>query len=137
MKKIILTLGVLSLAACGGITQSSKIDTENGDKVFFAFDSGVISEESKENLLGQSLYLKNNPDKKVVIEGNCDERGSSEYNLALGSMRSSNAAQVLLKDGIEKERIKTISYGKEKPQVLGTGEEVWAKNRNATTRLQK
>lgn len=107
----------------------------NDDKVFFAFDSAVITDESRENLEQQALYMKNNPDINVILEGHCDERGSTEYNLALGALRAGNAAHVLISDGIEPERINTISYGKERPQYLGTGEEVWAKNRNATTKV--
>lgn len=134
MKKIYVVIGMLGLAACASVREPAQLD---GEKVFFAFNSAEISTESKDNLLGQSLYMKNHPDTKVLVEGNCDERGSSEYNLALGALRAGNAAHVLMKDGIEKERIKTISYGKEKPQVLGTGEEVWSQNRNATTRVAK
>ena len=101
----------------------------------FAFDSAAISDESRANLEEQSLYMKQNPDISVVLEGHCDERGSTEYNLALGALRAGNAAHVMIADGIEPERIKTISYGKERPQYYGTGEEVWALNRNSTTKI--
>ena len=134
MKKLLLILAVFGLAACNGAREPAQLD---GQRAYFGFDSADISAEAKDNLLGQSLYMKRKPDTKIIIEGHCDERGTSEYNLALGSLRAGNAAHVLLKDGIEKERIKTISYGKEKPQVLGTGEEVWSKNRNATTRVSE
>jgi peptidoglycan-associated lipoprotein len=134
MKKLLLCFGVMALAACSGIREPAQLD---GQKAYFAFDSADISEKSRDNLLGQSLYIKNHKDTKIVIEGHCDERGSTEYNLALGALRAGNAAHVLIKDGIGKEKIKTISYGKEKPQVPGTGESVWAQNRNATTRVTK
>ena len=75
-------------------------------------------------------------DLSIVIEGHCDERGSTEYNLALGALRAGNAAHVIMQNGVESERIKTVSYGKEKPLYTGTGEEVWSKNRNATTRVK-
>ena len=129
MKKILLCMMVIGLAACGG---PSNI---NDNKVFFAFDSAEISDESRANLEEQSLYMKQNPDISVVLEGHCDERGSTEYNLALGALRAGNAAHVMIADGIEPERIKTISYGKERPQYYGTGEEVWALNRNSTTKI--
>lgn len=132
MKKFLLATIVLGLAACSGVPSDI-----NDDKVFFAFDSAQISDESRENLETQSLYLKKNPEKIVTLEGHCDERGSTEYNLALGALRAGNAAHVLIKDGIEPERIKTISYGKERPQYPGTGEEVWAKNRNSTTKVSE
>lgn len=133
MKKIWLPLGLLTLAAC-----SSKMPTNiNEEKVFFAFDSAVVSDEMAENLHAQSLYMKKHPDINIIMEGHCDERGSTDYNLALGALRAGNAAHVVIKDGIEPTRIKTISYGKNKPQYFGTGEKVWAKNRNATTRVNK
>ena len=122
---------LLALAACGGVP--SNIDD---DKVFFAFDSAEITSEAKHDLESQSLYMKKHKDANVVLEGHCDERGSTEYNLALGALRAGNAAHVMIKDGIEPERIKTISYGKENPQYPGTGEKVWAKNRNVTTKTK-
>lgn len=130
MKKLLLLLITSSLTACVGTPEAI-----NDDKVFFAFDSAVIDEASKQNLTQQSLYMKQHPEIGVVLEGHCDERGSTEYNLALGALRAGNAAHVMISDGIEPERIKTISYGKERPQYPGTGEEVWAKNRNVTTKV--
>jgi peptidoglycan-associated lipoprotein len=133
MKKSLLILMLATLSAC-----ATRIPSDiNQDKVFFAFDSAVISDDARENLEGQALYLKVNPDVKVSIQGHCDERGSTEYNLALGALRAGNAAHVLIRNGIEPRRISTISYGKEKPQYTGTGEKVWAKNRNATTVVQE
>ncbi len=130
MKKILFGMLTITLAACSGVPSNI-----NDDKVFFAFDSAVISDASHENLSEQALYMKKHPDINVIMEGHCDERGSTEYNLALGALRAGNAAHVLIKEGIEPERIKTISYGKERPQYPGTGEEVWAKNRNVTTKV--
>lgn len=132
MKKLIFIGALLTLGACSGIPRDI-----NDDKVFFAFDSAVITEESRENLEKQSLYMKKHPNETVILEGHCDERGSKEYNLALGALRAGNAAHVLIAEGIEPERIKTISYGKERPQYLGTGEEVWALNRNSTTKVEE
>jgi peptidoglycan-associated lipoprotein len=123
------------LAACGGSSVVEPTDV-NGQRVFFAFNSAEISEEANENLLGQSLYLKNHDDVKVQIAGNCDERGSTEYNLALGARRANAAKKVLVNDGIDASRISTISYGKERPLVKGTGENVWKYNRNATTTVK-
>ena len=131
MKKIMFVPVLLALAACAG----TKSDI-NEDKVFFAFDSAEITGGSKKDLLAQSLYMKKHDDVNVVLEGHCDERGSTEYNLALGALRAGNAAHVIIKDAIEPERIKTISYGKENPQYPGTGEEIWAKNRNVTTKTK-
>lgn len=130
MKKFLFVFCALTLAACGSTKMPSDL---NDEKVFFAFDSAEITPEMKENLEGQSLYMKKHPDINVTLEGHCDERGSTEYNLALGALRAGNAAHVMIKDGIEPSRIKTISYGKEHPQYFGTGEKIWAKNRNSTT----
>ena len=132
MRNILLIFSLMILVGCSSIPSNI-----NDDKIFFAFDSAEISEASAENLTEQSLYMKKNPEKNITLEGHCDERGSVEYNLALGALRVGNAAQTLIKEGIEPERLKTISYGKEKPQYLGTGEEVWAKNRNVTTKVDE
>jgi len=123
------------LAACGGSSIVEPADLNN-QRVFFAFNSAEISEEAENNLLGQSLYMKHHEGTKIQIAGNCDERGSTEYNLALGARRANAAKAVLVKDGVAASRISTISYGKERPLVKGTGEEVWQYNRNATTTVK-
>ncbi len=124
------------LAACGGTTKITEPADLNDQRVFFAFNSSEISEDANNNLLGQALYLKNHEDTKIQIAGNCDERGSTEYNLALGARRANAAKNVIVKEGIDPKRISTISYGKERPLVQGTGEEVWKWNRNATTTVK-
>ena len=123
------------LAACGGSSIVEPTDLNN-QRVFFAFNSAEISDEAENNLLGQSLYMKNHEDTKIQIAGNCDERGSTEYNLALGARRANAAKRVLVNDGIDASRISTISYGKERPLVKGIGEDVWKFNRNATTTVK-
>ncbi len=128
MKKIIVLVALAMISACTHIPSDI-----NGDQVFYAFDSAQISDDARDNLKGQALYMKKNPDVNITIQGRCDERGSTEYNLALGALRAGNAAHVLIRNDIEPARIKTISYGKENPIYKGTGEKVWAKNRNATT----
>ena len=130
MNKIFACTALLGLAACCGAPK----DIDN-DQVYFAFDSAKISDQARDSLDAQAKYMKLHPDQNVRLEGHCDERGSTEYNLALGALRAGNAAHVLIRDGIEPERIKTISYGKENPQYPGSGEEIWAKNRNVTTKV--
>jgi peptidoglycan-associated lipoprotein len=120
------------LVACGGGTIVEPSDISN-QKVFFAYDSAEISKDAKDSLLGQSLYLKNHTDVKVQIAGNCDERGTQEYNLALGARRANAAKSIIVNDGVPASRMKTVSYGKDRPSVKGTGESVWKQNRNATT----
>ncbi|MDR2412833.1 MAG: peptidoglycan-associated lipoprotein Pal [Rickettsiales bacterium] len=136
VKNFAILAGIVGLlAACRGSNIVEPADM-NGQKVFFAFDSAEISEEARDNLLGQSLYLKNHSDTKIQIAGNCDERGSTEYNLALGARRANSAKSVIVKDGVDAKRISTISYGKERPFATGTGEAVWKQNRNATTTVK-
>jgi peptidoglycan-associated lipoprotein len=125
--------GLLAACGCSNIVEPADL---NDQRVFFAFNSAEISEEANDNLLGQSLYMKNHEDTKIQIAGNCDERGSTEYNLALGARRANAAKKVLVNDGIDASRISTISYGKERPLVKGTGEDVWKYNRNATTTVK-
>ncbi|MBR5575311.1 MAG: OmpA family protein [Alphaproteobacteria bacterium] len=131
MKKIIAIVALLGLTACANAPKELE-----GQQVFYAFDSAQLSDDARDNLRAQALYMKKNPEINVLIEGRCDERGTTEYNLALGAVRAGNAAHALIRNDIEPERIKTISYGKENPLYPGTGEEVWAKNRNATTRVK-
>ena len=128
MKKFVSLLALFTIAACARAPKELE-----GQQAFFAFDSAEITSEARQNLKGQALYMKQHPDINITIQGRCDERGSTDYNLALGALRAGNAAHVMIYEGIEPERIKTISYGKENPIYPGTGEEVWAKNRNATT----
>lgn len=126
--------GVASLlAACGGSNRIVEPADLNEQRAFFDFDSSAVNQEAQNNLLGQSLYMKNHSDTKIVVAGNCDERGTSEYNLALGARRANAAKAVMVKDGVEAKRISTISYGKERPWKLGAGESVWKLNRNTTT----
>jgi len=134
IKNFIMLAGIAGLmAACGGSSSITEPSDLNEQRVFFAFDKSDITNDARDNLLGQSLYLKNHPDVKVVVEGHCDERGTKEYNLALGQRRASASKSVIVKDGVDSSRVSTVSYGKERPWVLGTGEDVWKWNRNTTT----
>ncbi len=97
----------------------------------FDYDKYNLKPEAQEILKkGAAAYLKYR-DYKLVVEGHCDERGTAEYNLALGEKRAMEAAKYLVDLGIEKDRVKTISYGKEMPLDKGSNEEAWAKNRRA------
>jgi peptidoglycan-associated lipoprotein len=103
------------------------------DKIYFALDSYEISQESSEVLASQVEWLQDKPELNIIVEGYCDERGTREYNLALGNRRANSVKKYLIKSGIPAKRIKIVSYGKERPLVIGTGERVWAKNRAAVT----
>ena len=103
---------------------------ENED-VFFEFDQFVLSDSAKAVLNKKAKWLKDRPNAKALIEGHCDERGSTEYNLALGQKRAEAAMQYILALGINPSRVSTISFGKEKPADPGHNEAAWAKNRRA------
>jgi len=97
--------------------------------VYFEFDSAVLSEKAKEALQAKAKFLMDHTNKNVLIEGHCDERGSVEYNLALGQRRAESAQRYLVLLGVNPSRIRTISYGKERPADPRHNEEAWAKNR--------
>jgi peptidoglycan-associated lipoprotein len=107
-----------------------------GDRVFFAFDRSDIDAEGQQTLQKQAGWLQHYPNVDVRIEGHCDERGTREYNLALGERRANAVKNVLIAEGISASRISTISYGKERPIVPGSTEEAWAQNRVAITTVQ-
>lgn len=137
---------VLALSACSTMSESSLFGgseceskmardfMENAeDRVFFAFDSSAISLDAAEVLDTQVKWLKDHEEVKVVVQGYCDERGTREYNLALGERRANAVKQYLVSKGVAADRISVISYGKERPAVLGSNEAAWAQNRRAVT----
>ena len=104
-----------------------------GDRVFFDYDESKFKDEGVETLKRQAKFLIGNKDITITIEGHCDERGTREYNLALGERRAYSAKNFLVSLGVEEDRISVISYGKEKPQVTGKDEQSWAQSRTAIT----
>ncbi len=105
--------------------------------IFFDFDQAVIREDQKEIMLQNAQWLKAHPQIRVRIEGNCDERGTAEYNLALGQKRAEAAKEFLVGLGISPQRMQTISYGFERPLDPGHNEEAWAKNRRVDFTILK
>ena len=106
---------------------------EVGDRIFFGYDESIITDQSADTLQQQYQFLIRNPDLSITITGHCDERGTREYNLALGERRASAAKNYLISLGISSNRISVISYGKEKPAVEGHDEAAWTQNRTAIT----
>ncbi len=104
-----------------------------GDRVFFAFDQYALDGKSRAVLDKQAAWLNANPSVTVTIQGHCDERGTREYNLALGERRANSAKDYLVQLGINPSRVVTISYGKERPVALGSNEAAWAQNRRSVT----
>jgi len=104
-----------------------------GDRVFFNYDSAELDTDAKELLQDQVAWLKQYSDVSVIIEGHCDERGTREYNLALGEKRAQSVKNYLINLGISADRVSTISYGKERPAVVGSSDGAWAQNRRSVT----
>ena len=110
------------------VSTESQITTDLTD-IHFDFDQYSIRPKDRKILSSHAGYLLKNKNVKIVIEGNCDERGTTEYNLALGDKRAREAKKFLVNSGVDQKRIKTISYGKERPLDPDHNEEAWAKNR--------
>ena len=108
-------------------------EVEVSDRVLFKFDSAELSDEAKSTLDTQVAWLQNDSNIHIIIEGHCDEIGTREYNIALGEKRAAAVKNYLIGKSIAANRMKIISYGKERPAFVGSGEEVWAKNRRAVT----
>jgi len=100
-----------------------------GDRVFFDFDKSDLKPEARRTIERWSAWLKQYPNVTVTIEGHCDERGTREYNIALGERRAASAKNFLTSLGIDARRVATISYGKERPAVVGSNEAAWSQNR--------
>jgi peptidoglycan-associated lipoprotein len=107
-----------------------------GDKVFFDFDQAVIRDDARPTLDSQAAWLSRNKTVNVQIAGDCDERGTEEYNIALGNRRAYAAESYLAAKGVDPSRMTTISYGKDRPIAPGSTEEAWAQNRNAITSVR-
>lgn len=102
------------------------------ETVYFDFDKSDLRQDGRDALnKNAEILLKSKPDAKIQIEGHCDERGSAEYNLALGERRAKSSLQYLITLGVKADRLSIISYGKEKPAVQGGNEAAWAKNRRS------
>ena len=155
LRPLSLIAGLLLLAACsqspttngnangngaGTSTQSQVVPGSKedfiqnvGDRVFFDLDKSVVKPEGQQTLQRQAEWLKRYPNVTITIEGHCDERGTREYNLALGDRRATAVSRALVALGVQGNRVKTISYGKERPAVLGSNDAAWAQNRRGVT----
>lgn len=157
MKKSVLALAasLLLLAACdssstdsaskngsgangNGMDGGSKVLGQvNGqdvtDRIFFATDSSVVDAQGQSALDKQAAWLKSNTSTNITVEGHADERGTREYNIALGERRATAAKSYLVSQGVPAGRISTISYGKERPSTTGNDEGAWSQNRRAVT----
>ena len=127
--------GTITESTGSGIVSGSQEDliVNVGDRVFFGYDSSDLDSDALELLQDQVAWLKQNSDVTVTIEGHCDERGTREYNLALGEKRAQAVKNYLIGLGINPDRVSTISYGKERPAVVGSNDGAWAQNRRSVT----
>jgi len=104
-----------------------------GDRVFFATDKSDLDADARATLQKQAVWLRRYPSVSITVEGHCDERGTREYNLALGERRANAVREYLRNLGVEPARMKTLSYGKERPVALGSNEDAWRQNRRAVS----
>ncbi len=118
------SLGVESVSGVAGEFQQAV-----GDRVFFGTDRYDLDDQAQGILKRQAEWLKQHPDLRITIQGHCDERGTREYNLALGDRRAVSMKNYLVALGVAANRIRTVSYGKERPEMVGMGESIWAQNR--------
>ena len=149
-KSLIAIASLALLAACECGTDSDVVVEDDalrgsaadfianaGDRVYFGFDKSNISSEAEATLLRQAEWLKKHESRKVLVEGHCDERGTREYNLGLGERRADAAARFLTEHGVDGERVRTISYGKDRPiAASGSQDEVYRMNRVAVSVIE-
>ncbi len=117
--------------------KQAEIEAFESVNIYFDFDKSEIKPKGQITLKSKARWLKDNPEYSVRIEGHCDERGTNEYNLALGERRAKGAADFLISLGISPDRIRTISYGEERPADPRSNEEAWARNRRDEFKLFK
>ncbi len=141
-KKIAVAFAAIVLlsgcSSCGkyGNKRVAEFERVAGDKVFFKFNSSELTSESRDTLKRQAKWLKEHSSYFATIEGHCDERGTREYNIALGERRAHSVKKYLVNQGLKAEVVDTVSYGKERPAVIGNSEEDFAKNRRGVTTLR-
>jgi peptidoglycan-associated lipoprotein len=110
-----------------------QLQIEVGDRVFFEYDKSVVAAAAEKTLKRQAAWMKQYPSVSITVEGHCDERGTREYNLALGERRATAVKNFLVALGVDSSRIATISYGKERPDALGHNKAAWAQNRRGVS----
>ena len=147
VKQISILFALMFVAACAStettntagsdIVPGSAADLEQnvGNRVYFALDSYSLDSAARAPLQKQAEWMQRWPSTTVRVEGNCDERGTREYNLALGDRRANAVRDYLVSQGVDRGRIETISFGKDAPTCGESTEGCWAQNRNGTTAL--
>ena len=129
--------GAAAVAPTGPVPGSEEDLVANvGDRVFYDLDKSALTDQDKATLDRQAAWLAKYPQVSLLVAGNADERGTEEYNLALGNKRAAAARDYLVSKGVAASRLSTISYGKDKPTALGSNEQAWAQNRNAISSVK-
>ena len=126
--------GVNSANVTPGTQQDLVVNV--GDRVFFGYDQNDLTAEARTQIEHQAAWLKQYPNVNIMVEGHADERGTREYNLALGEKRATAVRNYLVANGVAATRLQTISYGKERPAVMGADETSWAQNRRGVLVVQ-
>ncbi len=119
----------------GSMSPQQELVAKVGDRVFFDFNKYAIRADSQKTLKAQASWLQQNSSLSITIEGHCDERGTREYNLALGEQRANAVKDYLVALGVSASRITTISYGEERPVALGHNDSAWTQNRRGVTKV--
>ena len=123
------------MSALAGSFEDFLFQTGGDSRIYFGYNESALSEEARNTLRRQASWLTNYPNISAVVEGNADERGTREYNLALGARRANSVKAFLVSQGISPSRLTTVSYGKERPIEGGSDEWSWSRNRNGNTNL--
>jgi peptidoglycan-associated lipoprotein len=127
-------IGVTSVISTDVLSLSEDFEKQAGDRVFFGYNESILSAEAKNTLEKQVAWLASHSKvTNVMVEGHCDERGTIDYNVALGARRAEAAKKYLQNKGVAESNLETVSYGKEKPAVDGHDESAWKQNRRAVT----
>ncbi|MDI1228884.1 MAG: peptidoglycan-associated lipoprotein Pal [bacterium] len=114
----------------------AQLVAEIGDRVYFGYDQYDLTAEARSTVERQAQWMKTYPNVSVMVEGHCDERGTREYNLALGEKRATAVRNYLISNGVQAGRVQSISYGKERPAIMGADETSWAQNRRGVLVVQ-
>jgi peptidoglycan-associated lipoprotein len=128
----------MTMNPTNGVVPGSQEDlvANVGDRVFYVLNASTLSDDAQATLSKQAAWLEKYPNVSVQVAGNCDDRGTEEYNIALGQRRANAARDYLVAKGVSSSRITTISYGKDRPTALGDDEQAWSQNRNAITSVK-
>ncbi len=129
-------LGATSSATGAAPGSEADLVANVGDRVYFELAQNTLSSEAQATLDRQAAWLARYPQVTIQVAGNCDDRGTDEYNIALGNRRANAARDYLVAKGVSADRISTISYGKDRPTATGDDEQAWAQNRNAITSVR-